>query len=390
MENPVNIPTSVTQLTLDIYNHVAVTWNNATVIWGNRPPWGKSVVYHHLRGTWTEQETSGDLPLASGHQFAHVLNDRMFVLTKTRTGILVIHSLDLHTWIWAMFLPSGTPPSVWPSSVGSWAHKEKIYCFGGIGGMGLSPNNELVTYNISANSWEWPDMRGDIPTPRGYPKITISDDTVFLIGGIGVVHDLYNDLFILDMPSMIWRKVHGNLLSGEGPNEAQCWSRTFTKISQTTAVLYGASFDYNTESYLSDCWLLNLHNAKQLMEPSYIWTKIKNLDIRLYHAAILQPLSKRLWVISGYNENFLPSNIMKLNFKQLHSLKDLAMDCVARNICAQDPRLAPEDQIPLQLRNEIEAYRCEIGDQYSCPEDDWRRSACPLEERWKNNSLPLP
>ena len=55
-----------------------------------------------------------------------------------------------------------------------------------------------------------------------------------------------------------------------------------------------------------------------------------------------------------------PKTILKLNFNELRSLKYLALDYVARNICAHDPRLAPEDQMTRQMRNEIETYRCEI------------------------------
>ena len=77
-----------------------------------------------------------------------------------------------------------------------------------------------------------------------------------------------------------------------------------------------------------------------------------------------------------------------VDFKIVRSLKDLSLDYVARNICAHDPRLAP-DQLSVQLRDEIEAYRCEIGDQYDCPEEDWRKASCPLEERRKSYELPL-
>ena len=66
--------------------------------------------------------------------------------------------------------------------------------------------------------------------------------------------------------------------------------------------------------------------------------------------------------------------ILKFDFKML---KDHA------KISAHDPRLAP-DQLSRQLREEIEAYRCEIGDQHDCPDEDWWKTACPLEERRAN------
>ena len=390
MAMPGRIQTTLSPLPHTMVCHVAVTWNNATLIWGGlRPNLGRCTVLQHIRGKWTTRETSGDLPTWVYYRGAQVVNDKMIVFGPNKNGGMYIHCLDLHSWIWTKLSPRGNPCSK-RSGASSWAHKGKIYYFGGH--HDKTANNQVVSYNISTNSWEWPNARGDIPSPRSYPLITISDDTVFLFGG-DIVNDensfnIYNDLYILDMTTMTWRKIHGNFATGEGPKAPKIPLRmfTFTSISQYSAVLFGVSFD-NPHKMKDECWVLNLRNAKQLVDLSSIWTKIEFPYPRFHHAAVLQPLSKRLWVIGGDDGKTHPSTIMKLNFNQLRSLKNLALDCVARNICAHDPRLAPEDQMTRQLRNEIEAYKCEIGDQYSCPDEDWR-NGCPLEERWKSNGLP--
>ena len=73
------------------------------------------------------------------------------------------------------------------------------------------------------NSWEWPLHGGEVPSPREDLATIIVDDTVYLFGGnryIGgpfqdSIADMeYNDLYILDMRSMMWRKVHGNCYQG--------------------------------------------------------------------------------------------------------------------------------------------------------------------------------
>ena len=357
-----NIEKSV--LPFGISGHVAVTWNNGTLIWGGHS-WDFRLHYYH-RGKWTQIETSGHLPKWGKCYGAHVINDNMYVLGEDNNRTTGIFSLHLHTWTWTMSIPSGTLPTVrWGIRSTSWVYDNKIYFFGYK--YIYQWSNQLFCYNISTNSWECPESKGEIPSPRISALTTITDNTVFLFGGFNG-SGLLNDLHILDMPSMIWKKVHGNMLSGQGPSDST-FSPTLTNICRSKAALIGMSRDIIQD----DCWLLNLQNAKELMNPSSIWTKIPFPYSRSDHAAVLQPLSKRLWVIGGLNTRSnlsVQSNILKLNFKKIHSLKNIAMEYVARNICAHDPRLAP-DQLSRQLRDEIEAYRCEMGDQCDCPE--WTR-----------------
>ena len=119
---------------------VAVTWKNATLIWN-----GFTTLYlddgyldkfntvnHHHRGKWTTIETSGDFPKhgVEIYEGAHVFNDKMFVLDED-SGLIVIHSLDLHSWIWEKLIPGGTVPSVATEGIRSWVFNGKIYVLGG-------------------------------------------------------------------------------------------------------------------------------------------------------------------------------------------------------------------------------------------------------------------
>ena len=354
-------------------SHVAVTWNNATLVWGGRIPDNydintRSTIYYHKHGRWSRKETSGAVPPDYGPE-AQVIEDKMFVSYLHRDNI-VLHFLDLQTWIWTRLTPGGTPPSPHIFGNTSWAHKGKIYSFGCVGPTRDSPN-QLVCYNISTNSWEWPDTGGDIPLSRRNHLTIIHDDTVFLFGGVRdrSPNDAYycsNDLHILNMKHMIWKKVHDNISTVEGPDKEgmKTGRYTLTLVNQSTAVLIGMCYVIETNTFVDDCWLLNLHNAMQFMIPSSIWTKVDGNFARVYHAAILQPMSKRLWVIGGHSSQDSKADvvILKINFGRPSPLKYLAMDSVAHNICAHDPRMVPD-----QLTNEIEAYRFESGEPNSCP-----------------------
>ena len=390
-----------------VYNKDVITWNNATLIVRGIGTGNQIEVLHHLRGKWTKRITSGDLPKSKWLvKDVQVINDKMYVLVPYRgTWCMTMYCLNLHTWIWKKLSPSGKAP-LFRLSTSSWAYKGDIYFFGGVDPyQGFTSYNEVFSYNIATNLWKWPAVGGDLPSQRCWPWIIIRDETVFLFGGSRhynrIENTIYNDLHTLDMSNMIWRKVHGNLTTGSGPKGDLYPARyTFTCISQSIAVVFGAScsgkFWQDDSRWEDDCWRLSLQSAERINESSSIWTKIPYSRLRTFHAAVLQPLSKRLWIIGGcditsskMDPRVPSSSIMKLNFNQLRSLKDLAMDYVARNICAHDPKLASEDQMTRQLRNEIEAYKCEIGDQYSCPDEDWR-NGCLLEEKRKSSILSVP
>ena len=356
--------------------HVAVSWKNTTIILGGNVDEGNidtmSTIYLHRGGKWMQQETFGDFPQYDLQ--AYVVNDEMFVINFSRQGVAAMHSLDLLAWTWTRLSPNGTPPLEYGrSGARSWAHQDKIYSCGSYGRFG-QVTFRLFCYNTSTNSWEWPVMEGEVPSPRRHPLVTKSGNTAFLFGGWrapqrGIIQH-FTDLHMLDLSTMRWKKVHDNL-DDNVPNIREgiiyCRPYSFTSISQSLAVVIGCAFAVNTLGWVDDCWLLNLDNAKQLMEPPFLWTKITNKFPRFFHAAVLQPLSKNLWLIGGRSLYNNPcATVLKIKFTELKSLKDLALESVASNICDSDPRLGV-DQLPRPLTYEIEAYTCETGEPYLCP-----------------------
>ena len=219
------------------------------------------------------------------------------------------------------------------------------------------------------NSWEWPLHGGEVPSPREDLATIIVDDKVYLFGGnryIGgpfqdSIADMeYNDLYILDMRSMMWRKVHGNCYQEEAPHAKLFPDHTFTIISSSAAVLHGAK-QLDGEQYSPECWLLNLDNARQLKDPTSIWTRIPTPFPRELHASVLEPVSQRLWVIGGWasDQKDFTSDVIKMSRFNTLPLKTIAMDHIARNMKATDPRLSANNY-PKRLISEIEEHRSKI------------------------------
>ena len=236
-------------------------------------------------------------------------------------------------------------------------HRGRIYYF---------VDGALFCYGIAKNTWEWPRQRGDITAARRNHLSIISEDTVYLFGG----DDDYNDLHILDMNGLKWERVHGNLLSGEGyPWFWARGGRSFTRLSQSTAILFGSATAYNFDGHglfdfqSSDCWLLDLHRAKTLKNSSRIWTRVKNHFFREEHAAVLEPASEKLWVIGGVDKyRNIVSDVLKVSrsTNSPMTLKTIARDRAALCLGTDDARLQP-NRYPTLLRREIEQQRSRIA-----------------------------
>ena len=362
---PFSVEWSKDQFPHKISGHVAVTWTDSVIVWGGYNGSGsvpRNVVFQSAAGgEWVSRDASGDVPEDYNYK-AHVVNDKMFLLKTANMARNVIHALDLNTLAWEALAPRNTLSEselselseLYHHSFTSWVHMGRIYFFGG----GCSN----YCYNTMNNSWEWPLHRGEVPSPRKDPATIIVDDTVYLFGGNSMsAPDLYhndlNDLAILDMRSMMWRKVHGNCYQEEAPHSKLDPDHTFTIISSSAAVLYGVK-KLDGEQYSPECWLLNLDKAKQLKDPTSIWTRIPTPFPRVVHASVLEPVSQRLWVIGGWasDQKDFTSDVIKMSGFNTLPLKTIAMDHIARNMKATDPRLSANNY-PKRLISEIFAEK---------------------------------
>ena len=344
------------------YKPMALTWKNSTIVFSEG---AQLVAYIHSAGKWTRNETSGTSPQDFIVCTAHVINDKMYVIDAPMgPDATLIYSLDLNNWTWNILNPSGTPPSG-HFGLSSWVYQGNIYCF--------CWRNGLFCYNILNNSWEWPKHKGDVPSPRIYQSTVILDDTVFLFGGRteNVVH--CNDLYTFNMVNMLWERVHNDTSKSVVPSMARhiysygtvIYRSTLTIISESIAVLINPCKETST------CWTLNLQKAKQLMDPSSIWTKVRDdLPAGFDHTTLLEPMSKNLWILGYLAEGVKGcetiSNVLKIPTTQ-PTLQDIAIDLAARTICPHDPKL----KLPGRLRKEIEDHSNDIGVECLCSKNKY-------------------
>ena len=303
------------------------------------------MVYYHYSGKWIWKKTSGDSPSPSTFvkKMVEVFDNKMMVI-NTNSG--AIHSLDLTSWTWRRLNLGAIVPFMGRIGMSSWMYNGKMYCFGGQNENNMNYYNELFCYDSSKNSLELTTQGGDIPPPRKHALTIIRDDTVFLCGGLGELGQHCGDLYLFNTMAGKWKQVHGKFLS----YEANACASSLTIMSPSHAVLHG----------LGGTMLLDLQKAKELEEPPTIWDEIPNQFERFHHAAVLEPLSKTIWILGGFDtktEDFT-SEVLKISYKK-DSLKDHALDYVTRNISSNDARLCPEE-IPMQLKNDIDLHRYKI------------------------------
>ena len=194
-------------------------------------------------------------------------------------------------------------------------------------------------------------------------------DNVYLFGGwisVNFSPKRMNDLYILDMLTMKWKRVHNNMQDPKVPSAEYIYS--LTKVSESTALLSGHPSFKRTEEYPGELgvpgsWVLDLNKVQQLhQEPSSLWTRIPDqnqIQGRVGYASVIEPISKRLWIIGGHENNIERMDILEITTK-ISSLKELAINYAALYIPAQDPRLEC-GQLPKMLKDQIEAHRTGIG-----------------------------
>ena len=228
----ISIQKSLLSFPHKILHHHAFAWRDMILVLGEVER--ESVVYCLHSGTWVKKETTGDIPRQLLEK-AHIINDTLVVLGTT-IDVEIVHTLNLKTWVWTRLYTYGTPGTL-PSTmcgVCTWVHKGRIYCFGG--GTFDLPSNQLLCYDPSNNTWQKITQMGDIPSPRDFSEAVVRDDTVYLFGGR--VNTYVNDLFILEMGSMTWKKIHGKEESGNVPRNSN-FQRSFILVSRSVAVYFG-------------------------------------------------------------------------------------------------------------------------------------------------------
>ena len=347
---------------------VAVTWNDLTIIWcGKAESIGE--VYCHEDGKWCRKTTRGDRPLYLYGSSVTVHGDTLYLMfgqTKDENNVFNdIFALDLNSWTWAKLNPRGTPPSVC-RGFRPWVYNAKVYGFGGVilFNYHMTFSNQFFCYNISANCWEWPSPSGIIPSPRSGHTTFLCGNTAILFGGLTNGSDgdylPLNDLYTLDMAGMTWTQVHPSLtgVAAEELPETRA-GHSMTLISTEVAVLFGGMTSPLHSN--RDCWILNTGRVLrgEFERPSSLWRHCQEHESQgaalTNHSAVVEPISKRLWIIGG-NVGLRPCQnnveILSITLNSGTPLKLLAMESVLKYFHPDHPMLEATE-LPKTLQIEL-------------------------------------
>ena len=147
-----------------------------------------------------------------------------------------------------------------------WEYDRSICIFGGVGKSTdgylndysdfiKDSNNQLLQFNPNKMEWTILKSSGTVPRPRSGHATTAINDKVWLYGGYDCDFQTLSDLYELDMPSLIWSKIHTGHPKG-------CFSCRLNVTTDSRLVLNG-SLCYPAAKDIGETWIMDL--------PSQSW-----------------------------------------------------------------------------------------------------------------------
>ena len=375
--------------------------------WLERDMFDPSIVQCRMDGIWRPKNTHGQVPPGTADAVAEVIGDHLYVACGyvDDAGLVgltnSLYTLDLNTWVWSKLEPTGTRP-LKSHSLASWVSGGKMFLFGGLceeqeegqhfpkclkiqDWHGSKRTNQFVCYNPEDNSWNWPTSSGSTPPPVsnhaafsvcGWYKDSNSSEKrfrslAFLFGGRRKSQAL-NDIYYLDMETMMWECVPG------GDTDPEVWPKprlhhSLTCISSNTAVLVGGTtevakpyphvFLLCRSRVAKDCWLLNIEASLSKENAKGAWSRCEHLESQGgwdMHQAVQDPTRKSLLLIGGRaksGENGSES-VRELSVCA-HPLKVLAIESVARNVhvlASEIEEFPKKDALRLAVEAQVKKY----------------------------------
>ncbi|KAF6169150.1 hypothetical protein GIB67_038647 [Kingdonia uniflora] len=202
-----------------------------------------------------------------------------------------VHVFDTIRQAWSKPMVKGVPPSPRDShsctTVGN-----NLFVFGGTDGK--DPLKDLHILDTSSNTWISPSLRGEGPEAREGHSAALIGKRLFIFGGCGKSSNnsdevYYNDLFILDTETLVWRRA---VTSGPPPSARD--SHTCSSWKHKIIVVAGEdASDY----YLSDVHILDTDTLvwKELCTSGQI------LPPRAGHSTVT--LGKNMFVYGGFTDD---------------------------------------------------------------------------------------
>ena len=159
-----------------------------------------------------------------------------------------------------------------------------------------------------------------------------------------------------------------------------------TLMSEGKAILFGGIKDAEFQP-IRNCWLLDIAKVikGEFTKPSSLWEhceqhegylralsmpgslreapELKVMDnissagargfIRMGHSAVVEPVSKRLWILGGVVDGRITDEMLSMSFNSGASLKLLAMESALRHFRLGHPFLEATE-LPRHLKMEFE------------------------------------
>jgi N-acetylneuraminic acid mutarotase len=221
--------------------------------------------------------------------------------------------------------------------LGGWHYNNKLYFFGGYGTPpevasghqyaieagwkylrsdsskfihdhnSTSWNNQLISFDLETKTWELHTLVGNAPSARAAHTVVFVPETskVIVFGG-RLVQQRMNDLYILDLPSMVWTKIETN----EGPC-GRSW-HSLVALDSNRLLLFGG-FSQNAVP-LDDCWYFDLDKHQ--------WTELKRESAkkpRLWHTAVA--INRSCYIFGGCRSNILAIGTVREFANDLHVIE---------------------------------------------------------------------
>ena len=142
----------------------------------------------------------------------------------------------------------------------------------GLGGWdGTATQNDLWAFEFSTESWKRIFKFCDV-APRYRHSAVIYNNFMVIFGGVDHYHIRYNDIHVLNLMDMSWRRV---IVSSDSPSP-----RTFHKAIQNSAFMFVVG-GFDGEK-LNDIWKINLKDVvfHTWNDPNKITGKKSNKTIK--------------------------------------------------------------------------------------------------------------
>ena len=223
-----------------------------------------------------------------------------------------------------------------------WEYAGQLWVFGGLGHsqggylndhgnfVGMSSNvanNQLLSYDPTAQKWTNPQSYGNVPSPRLGHASTIINNKVWVFGGCKSTQVMIDDtIFELAMHSLTWTQLQTGQLCPQV--RASC---TLTALAGEKLVLHGG---FGDPDRFSDTWIMDLssHSWK-------LYTSQKDHD-RWYHTGSLGP-NNDVIILCGFkkqSDDEVYSNTFHVMLEP-RCLQQLALKLICKH----------QDQLPWKL-----------------------------------------